>query len=697
MSIEQFKNINEVISTKEVYLGQDIDKKTYDLINNGYIRVDFPTTNFPNPTINPVLMEFVLYDANNQILEQKDYGIVRYIAATEFDKYLIQSSNIGDAIQNNNGYLADIKTLIREAGFTTGYFRVQINFVRDRVGSHNQYEKVFVQEISPSRQEIRLLPYSNVSTDAGILSKLNQQYQTFADGKFEWDSTLVDINNLSDRIKSTDANEIVNAPALTTPEGEFLVELQKEFGSSAASIIQATISKILSIDPIADPDTPYWYSKQDVIDAWIRAFKTQLENVLPKRNIVNSAVYNSITAASLDALTNTVQTLQSDVTYGLPQVQRTILDPNPPIITPPLVAPTIPVTADNTLIDPGIITTTPSLYNYELTDCSDSTIKIAAISTTPKYGAYATIYNGKCYSITSAVISTTFAYLATGINLDTLSTYNGCGSCIAALIGNPPTGTTLAFVVNPYSVLTTQDSITVTWATNAPTIGTVGAYYGTSQPGFTPGLSSTPLATANVTIFSTADSVAVGGLSADFFYDIDVSLTGQDGQTVSATIFSVKTQPAGPTIPNSGVTTTDYYVLADCDYPNFIIYGYSTGQYQIADVLNIGGVCYTITAVQALDVAALGINPINLDPYYSSVYTACLPCKTALGGGTTTAGGGTTTTNNITVNSGAVTSPTTITTTTPNTQTTAGQTIINGITYDSSGAIISIGNTTTMN
>lgn len=705
MNIEKFKNIEEVVSTKEVYLGQDVDKKTYDLINKGYIAVDFPGgPYFSNSSIptNETLMEFVIYDANNQILEQKDYGIVRYIPFAQFNNYLIPSSNPADTNQNNGGYLADVKTLIQEAGYTTGYFRVQINFVRNRVGSNRDYDKVFVQEISPSRQEIRLLPYVNKTavTDPNLLNKLNDQYQTFADGKFEVDQTATDTNNYANFVKMSDPNAILLPPDQSTPEGQFLVEVQKEFGLSAESIMQSAVSGISTIDPIGN--NPYYKSKQDVIDAFITAFRLSLNKVLPKRNIINTALYNTITATSLDTLTNTVQTIQNDVTYGLPQIQRNVLDPKA-AVTQVLTVEQAPAIVDNTTTtttNTGVVITTPSLYKYELADCYDNTIRITGTTTTPKVYSTTFIYNGKCYGLRTSIISTTYAYLAKDINLDALQSFSSCATCMDSMITNPPPATTFAFIIAPYIVSKTSDSAVITWMTNIAANGIV-------QGGGVPMVLTSDINAGGSGGNAISWTLTLSGLAGSTTYTPEVNVFSDAAvgpvQTLIKTL-SFTTDASVPTIPNSGVTTTDYYKLYDCDTNTIIKYGYGTAQYQITDVLNIGGTCYTITAVEAINTSQ-NVNPINLDPYYTTVYTACLTCKNSLGGTTST--NTTTTTSNITVNSGTVTSPT-ITSTTTNytnavtgltstTQTTAGSITVGGITYAGDGSVISTSGTTTMN
>ena len=49
-----------------------------------------------------------------------------------------------------------------------------MNFVRDRVGSDNTLHRVWIQEISPSREEIRILPLK--TKDEKINALTNKQF-----------------------------------------------------------------------------------------------------------------------------------------------------------------------------------------------------------------------------------------------------------------------------------------------------------------------------------------------------------------------------------------------------------------------------------------------------------------------------------------------------------------------------------------
>lgn len=153
MALENFKNIDEVIN-KGTSLTTELNPIDLALINQGFKATPF------NLGVNDVL-EFILYDSANNILEQKDYGRIRYIKGQELNEYLIQSENVLDKVLDGGGFLIDIKKLIKEAGYNVGVFRVQLNFVNDRVGSSVEKDKMWIQEISATRLELRLLPFDN--------------------------------------------------------------------------------------------------------------------------------------------------------------------------------------------------------------------------------------------------------------------------------------------------------------------------------------------------------------------------------------------------------------------------------------------------------------------------------------------------------------------------------------------------------
>ena len=55
--------------------------------------------------------------------------------------------------------------------FTNGILKVNLNFVRDRVGSDNTLHRVWIQEISPTREEIRIVP---LKTNDSIINNITK-------------------------------------------------------------------------------------------------------------------------------------------------------------------------------------------------------------------------------------------------------------------------------------------------------------------------------------------------------------------------------------------------------------------------------------------------------------------------------------------------------------------------------------------
>ena len=105
------------------------------------------------------VISFTLYDVNENLLPQEGYGETRYIHSSDFGEYFRKIK--GTENQTNNQpfeYELNVDKLIREGGYRTGIFNVEILLINDRVGSHNERDRLWIHEISPSRTEIRVLP-----------------------------------------------------------------------------------------------------------------------------------------------------------------------------------------------------------------------------------------------------------------------------------------------------------------------------------------------------------------------------------------------------------------------------------------------------------------------------------------------------------------------------------------------------------
>ena len=100
------------------------------------------------------VMEVSVYDINNNLLPQKTGNTVAYIKSQNVAEYMYNTTNQ----QGQKELAIDAEKLLNDLGFANGILKLNINFVRNRVGSDNELERVWIQEISPSREEIRILP-----------------------------------------------------------------------------------------------------------------------------------------------------------------------------------------------------------------------------------------------------------------------------------------------------------------------------------------------------------------------------------------------------------------------------------------------------------------------------------------------------------------------------------------------------------
>lgn len=165
MSIKQYTNF-ESINSKTENEGKYISEKDFVVISkNEFEEVDFGDCKYD-------VMEVSIYDINNNILENRDGGRVNYIRSGDIKNYVYSVSRpnaaVGDGGSTKELAIDSVK-LLNDLGFYNGILRLNINFVRNRVGSENELKRAWIQEISPSRQEIRILPVTTGNADLDTL------------------------------------------------------------------------------------------------------------------------------------------------------------------------------------------------------------------------------------------------------------------------------------------------------------------------------------------------------------------------------------------------------------------------------------------------------------------------------------------------------------------------------------------------
>lgn len=189
------KNIKELINNKG-YVIKPEDRKIFE---NGDLQSFFGFSRTD-------AIEFIIYDINDNQLPQLNGELVRYINLTDEnirDYFLIPE---GTLIQQNSlptEYFIDVERLLQEAGYSNGIFKTQISLVNKRAGSEKEFDKLWIQEISPSRTEVRLFPLKKgLETN----SELQQRYNIFVKGGEFREDTL---QTAFEAIEKVNPNDIV--------------------------------------------------------------------------------------------------------------------------------------------------------------------------------------------------------------------------------------------------------------------------------------------------------------------------------------------------------------------------------------------------------------------------------------------------------------------------------------------------------
>ena len=164
MSITKYTNIDD-INNKSSNEGKFIQADDLFIVSKNEIeKTDFGMSRYD-------VMEVSVYDINNNLLPQKSGNNVAYIKKGDIQNYLYNITNkVGQ-----KELAINVEKLLNDIGFKNGILKVNINFVKQKVGSENELMKVWIQEVSPSRNEIRILPLK--TKDSNINSTTTRQFK----------------------------------------------------------------------------------------------------------------------------------------------------------------------------------------------------------------------------------------------------------------------------------------------------------------------------------------------------------------------------------------------------------------------------------------------------------------------------------------------------------------------------------------
>ena len=326
MAIKTFK---EIIDNK----GYRISTKDREIFEEGNLQSFFGFSDSD-------MIEFIIYDANENQLPQGDEGkLVRYVPLSSQnikDYFLIADGTKFQAFQFPNEYFIDAERLIKEAGYNNGIFKTEITLLNKRVGFDNINEKLWIQEISPSRNEIRVLPIKNdVSNKTDLLARYNimTEGSNFRDDIIPYVGSFVDMVNpmeVSGFVKKTYGEKWYNNFVAEFGISGFETMVTRIFNSFRKSVYNEFSNRVSSIGDInygkEKPIKPSLrFSKEDVYKVSQRILIECVDKFLPKRVMQAQTQVDNVFEASIDKISEVIKTRESDVVINanVPSIEVT--------------------------------------------------------------------------------------------------------------------------------------------------------------------------------------------------------------------------------------------------------------------------------------------------------------------------------------------------------------------------------------
>ena len=327
MAIKTFK---EIIENN----GYRISSKDREIFEQGTLQSFFGFSDSD-------MIEFIVYDANDNQLPQGEFGeLVRYIPLSSEnikDYFLIADGTQLQAFQFPNEYFIDVERLINEAGYNNGIFKTQITLLNKRVGYESPNEKMWIQEVSPSRTEVRLQPIIN---DVSKKTDLLQRYNVMVNGSDFRDDVVPYVGNFVDSINPSEVSLFIKKTygekwynnfvsefgingldtLVTKIYNKFREAVFYEFSNRNSSIGDVNYGKMKSTKPSLQ------FSKEDVYKVSQRILVEIINKYLPKRAIQSSTQIDNQFDASLDELNQIIKKRESDVVINakVPQINVTV-------------------------------------------------------------------------------------------------------------------------------------------------------------------------------------------------------------------------------------------------------------------------------------------------------------------------------------------------------------------------------------
>ena len=290
-------------------------------------------------------IEFIIYDINDNQLPQVDGKLVRYIPLTTQninDYFLIQDGTLFQKYKLPNEYFIDAERLLSEAGYTNGIFKTQITLINKRAGSQKEFDKLWINEISPSRTEVRLYPLKEGVT---LNAELQERFNIFInDGDFREDTIAyalefiesIDATKLSSFIKTKYGNLWVDELISEFKIKDFEVFLNTIYVKFRQATIYEFTNRISKIDDInfGKPKSTkprIELSRESIVNVCKQLLTYIINYYLPQQDIKLANSMVSSFESSVDPVRDILQRSESDVVVTSKQVElevKSITKPN---------------------------------------------------------------------------------------------------------------------------------------------------------------------------------------------------------------------------------------------------------------------------------------------------------------------------------------------------------------------------------
>jgi len=275
------------------------------------------------------MIEFILYDASDNQLPQGERGeLVRYIYLNDKESkkyYTITNTASSKKTNDASEIIFDLEELIKDAGYGTGVFKTQVTLLNRRAGTEEvQNDKLWIQEISPSRTEVRVLPIKNTDNPS---KDLLRRYEIFTkEGNFRDDTIYyaeqyiqgMDINKIFQTFLREKGRLVDGIKYETLIKKEFKIGNLTEFFTKIKEKLEESVRNFIRGNYYLISDNRFGKPRDlnDILELSIsdidRTIDESLQDIieyyLPKRNILEKTELTPEQQRTLDEVKNILKT-----------------------------------------------------------------------------------------------------------------------------------------------------------------------------------------------------------------------------------------------------------------------------------------------------------------------------------------------------------------------------------------------------